>query len=99
MKGIKRHYINIDKQKLQELHPEVDDQQFKCMMSKWNPFRDKWKQGFDSDCYGHCTGFESCLEAFHDDRVEGKNHLKQIIVPMEEKPCWEDKQVEIKDID
>ncbi len=94
MKGVKRLHIDIDWEKLKELHPKAE---VKCMQKKWDPFK-KWEQGFDSDCFAHCSNYEHCTSAFYDNRVENKNHFKEIIVPTEEKLFWGDKEVNIENI-
>jgi len=56
------------------------------MKEKWNPFREDWEQGFDSDCFGHCSEREYCYQAFRDKECYLENHLKHIIIEFENKP-------------
>jgi len=99
MIAIKRLYIDIDWTKMQTLHKKITSSHIDCMKTKWSPFRDEWKQGFDSDCCcGHCTDTEYCFEAFWDKRCHLENHLKPIIVEFEKKPCWDDAEVNIFNI-
>lgn len=97
MKAVKRRYIDIDWEKLKILYPEMDDAQARCLKAKWSPFKD-WQQGFDSDCFAHCIGYEICSKAFYDKGIRFKDHFKEILIPTEEKLFWGDKEVEFQDI-
>jgi len=93
MVAVKRLYIDIDWSKMQILHSKIDASHVRCMKTKWNPFRDDWEQGFDSDCCGHCSEDNYCFNAFYDKNRHKENHFKPIIIEFEEKPCWNDKEV------
>lgn len=80
---------------MQEFHPEAEA---KCIKEKWNMFKE-WRQGFDSDCFAHCSNYDHCIPVFDDKRVHGENHLKMIIVPCNEKLYWGDEEVVILDLD
>lgn len=103
MKGVKRRFIDIDWDKMKKIYPSIDDKQIRCMKDKWNPFRN-WQQGFDSDCGMHCSLCDICSEAFYDERVEGKEHFKEIIIPVkeinksaDEEIWWGDIVIDIKE--
>ncbi|MGG3987316.1 hypothetical protein [Bacillus smithii] len=97
MKGVKRKFIDIDWDKIKQLYPNIEDEQIRCMKDKWSPFKN-WQQGFDSDCAIHCRLHDICFKAFYDERVEGENHFKEIVIPTEEKLWWGDEQVELIEI-
>jgi len=81
---------------MQVLHSKIDASHVRCMKTKWNPFRDDWDQGFDSDCCcGHCTETDYCLEAFYDKECRLENHLKSIIIEFENKPPGFDEEVKL----
>lgn len=96
MKGAKRYYIDIDWSKMQVLHDKITASHVRCMKRKWNPFRDDWEQGFDSDCFGHCSETDYCFKAFFDDEeLQGENHLKSIYIHIDETPRWQDEEINI----
>lgn len=96
MKGVKRLYIDIDWDTLQEVNPEISDSQIRCMERKWSPFKE-WEQGFDSDCAIHCSKRDSCMRVFYDEDFHFKNHFKEIIIPCDKKLWWGDEEVLIQD--
>ena len=96
MLGIKRKYINIKWDKMQVIENGITVHHVHCMKEKWNIFRDDWAQGFDSDCFGHCSEYDKCKEAFYDKQYHGENHCKLIVVPMPfDKIDWHDNKIEI----
>jgi len=96
MIGIKRKYINIKWDKMQINNNKINANHVHCMKEKWNIFRDDWAQGFDSDCFGHCSEYDKCKEAFYDKQYHGENHCKLIVVPMPfDKIDWHDNKIEI----
>lgn len=94
-RGVERFYVDIDWDKLKSLHPNAN---VNCMKKKWNPFKE-WEQGFDSDCFSHCTNYDFCFPAMTDERTHLENHLKTIIIPCDKKLFWGDKEFAIKEID
>ena len=96
MVAIRRVYIDIDWAKMQTLHKKIDKDHIWCIKSKWNPYKENWSQGFDSDCCcGHCTNTEYCFEAFWDKRCHLQNHFKPIIVEFENKVHSHEEEVNI----
>lgn len=89
MIGIKRIFINMNWDKMQVKDNGINASHVKCMKLKWNPFRDDWKQGFDSDCFGHCSEFNKCSNAFFNKEYHRDNHFKVIIMPFEKIPHGE----------
>jgi len=94
MIGIKRKYINIKWDKMQVVENGINVRHVHCMKEKWNLFRDDWGQGFDSDCFGHCSEFNKCRDVFYDKQYHGKNHFKLIVVPFEN-ISWHDDEIKI----
>jgi hypothetical protein len=58
----------------------VTESEINCMINKWNPFRDDWSQGFDSDCYAHCYKFNNCMKVFQNIEYHNENHFNDIII-------------------
>lgn len=94
MIGIKRRYINIKWDKMQVIKNGMTVYHVHCMKEKWNLFRNDWGQGFDSDCFGHCSEYDKCRNAFYDKQYHGENHFKLIVVPFD-KIDWYDDKIEI----
>jgi len=57
------------------------------MKKKWSPFRDDWSQGFDSDCFAHCSEFNKCEKVFDKKQYHKENHFKIIIILFDKTPC------------
>jgi len=95
MVAVRRIYIDIDWTKMQTLHKKIDKDHIWCIKSKWNPFKENWSQGFDSDCGGHCSDRKYCYKAFGDKRCHLENHLKPIIVEFEKKIRGHEEEVNI----
>lgn len=93
---ISRRVIDLDLEKMKEVHPEVE---IECLMDKLDPLRDDWKQGMDSDCFGHCSNYDNCYNAWRDNSLRGENHYREIIVAFDKKPCFEDKEVKVERVE
>lgn len=98
VKGVRRYYIDLDWNKASKRH-EVAQGQQACFENKWNPFKTHWEQGFDSDCAMHCSLSDSCHAIFQDKEIAGKNHLKEIVVPMGEYPRGFEQRVEMRRVE
>lgn len=97
MKGVERLHIDIDWDKMKSLHTEVKELHVRCMNKKWSPFKE-WEQGFDSDCFAHCSEYDICTKHFYDERCHLKNHFKKIIIPCEEKLYCDDKEFKLEEL-
>lgn len=95
MIAIRRRYININWSKMQVTHNKICASHVKCMKEKWNPFRDDWEQGFDSDCFGHCSEREYCSKAFYDHDLYLDNHLEWIVVEFENRSHGVNEEIEL----
>lgn len=93
MIAIRRRYININWSKMQILHSKISASHVRCMKTKWNPFREDWEQGWDSDCCCHCSEDDYCFKAFRDKECHLENHFKPILIEFENRHHGFEKEV------
>lgn len=87
MIGVSRQYIALDWEQMKKSHPDAE---IRCMKKKWDLFRSDWSQGWDSDCFAHCSNTENCYHAFNDSSLALENHLEEVVVSITRMPFIEE---------